>query len=163
MSLSRWTRITTIAIAGLLVAALSGAAIAQTPDPVIGAWKINLAKSKYSPGPAPKSLTLTYTAAGQGVKVVVDGVGGDGSKTHFEYTANYDGKDYPVTGNPDADTAALKRVSATTVEIANKKGGKPTTASTRVLSADGKTLTVTTMGTDAQGQKVNNVQVFEKA
>lgn len=148
--------------AGLIAVALGPTSSAQTGDPS-GTFTINLAKSKYSPGPAPQSLTVTYSPAGQGVKVVVDGVGPDGAKVHWEYTANYDGKDYPVTGNnADADMAALKRINATTVEIANKKGGKPTVVNMRVLSADGKTLTVTTKGTNAQGQAVNNVQVFER-
>ncbi|MCA1583949.1 MAG: hypothetical protein LC791_03955 [Acidobacteria bacterium] len=81
---------------------------------------------------------------------------------HWEYTANFDGKPYPVTGNPDGDMVVAKRVSANTIETSYTLKGKPTTVNTRVVSADGKTLTVTTTGTNAQGQKVNNVQVFEK-
>jgi hypothetical protein len=153
--------ITLLAAVGLLTAALGVTTVAQSGDPS-GTWTLNLAKSKYSPGPAPKSGTVTYSAAGAGTKVAVDLVGGDGTKLHWEYTANYDGKDYPVKGNPDADTASLKRINATTVEIQNKKGGKNTLLNTRVFGADGQTLTVTTKGTNAQGQATDNLQVFER-
>jgi hypothetical protein len=162
MTLRQWKRARTITMVGLLSAALGSAGIAQTPDPGIGTWKLNVAKSKYSPGPAPKSSTVTIASAGQGVKVVIDGVGPDGSKVHWEYTANFDGKPYPVTGNADGDMVTVKRVDANTIETRYTLKGKPTSVNTRVVAADGKTLTVTTTGTNAQGQKVNNVQVFEK-
>jgi hypothetical protein len=81
----------------------------------------------------------------------------------WSYTTNLDGKDAPVTGNnPNADMQAVKRIDANTLESVNKKGGKVTTTQRNVVSADGKTRTVTTTGTDGQGQKVNNVAVFEK-
>lgn len=147
----------------VVIAIMLGSVGAQSGDPALGTWKINLAKSKYNPGPAPKSTTVTYSVAGQGLKVVVDTVGPDGVKGHWEYTANFDGKDYPMIGNnADADSASLKRINANTVEVVNKRGGKRTLTHTRVLSADGKTLTITSTGTNAQGQTVNNVQVFEK-
>ena len=101
-------------------------------------------------------------AAGKGTKVVVDQVTADGTKRHWEFTADYDGKDTPMTGNPDADTVARTRVNATTVQTISKKGGKVVTTQTSVVSADGKTRTVTTKGTDAKGQPVNNVAVYEK-
>jgi hypothetical protein len=141
--------------------ALAAATVAQT-DPGLGTWKLNVAKSKFSPGPAPKALSVTFSAAGQGVKAVIDGAGPDGSKVHWEYTANFDGKPYPVTGNPDGDMVIAKRINPNTVETAYTLKGKPTTTNTRVVSADGKTLTVTSKGTNAQGQTVNNLQVFEK-
>src|SRR5262245_4724076 len=152
-----------IAIVSVLGAALSSAVLAQTPAPGMGSWTINLAKSKFSPGPAPKSATVTFSAAGDGVKAVVDTVSPTGAKTHWEYTASFDGKPHPVTGNPDGDMVVLKRVNATTVETAYTLKGKPTTVNTRVVSADGKTMTVTTKGMNAQGQKVENVQVYEKS
>ena len=81
----------------------------------------------------------------------------------YGYTTNLDGKDSPLTGNnPNADTLAVRRIDAQTLEAVSKKGGKVTITQRNVLSADGKTRTVTTTGTDAQGQKVNNVAVFEK-
>jgi hypothetical protein len=163
MTRSQWKSARVMAVVGVLAAALGGVSVAQTPAPGLGTWKLNLAKSKYSPTPAPKSATVTYSTAGQGVKAVIDGIGPDGSKTHWEYTANFDGKPYPVTGNPDGDMVMAKRIDANTVETSFTLKGKPTTVNTRVVSADGKTLTVTTLGTNAQGQKVNNVQVFEKS
>jgi hypothetical protein len=106
---------------------------------------------------------VTFSAAGQAVKAVVDLIGPDGSKIHWEYTATLDGKPAPVTGNPDGDMVVAKRTNPNTIETSYTLKGKPTTVNTRVVSADGKTLTVTSTGTNAQGQKVNNHQVFEKS
>ena len=152
-----------IVFAGAVVVALSTVGRAQTAVPGLGAWKLNPAKSKFSPGPAPKSSTVTFTAAGQGFKAVIDSVSPADQKTHWEYTADFDGKPHPVTGNPDGDMVVIKRVNATTVESTYTLKGKQTTVNTRVVSADGKTMTVTTKGTNAQGQKVDNMQFFEKA
>jgi hypothetical protein len=149
-------------VVGALIVASGVAVNAQGPVPGLGTWKLNVAKSKYTPGPAPKSVTVTFAAAGQGVKAVIDGIGPDGSKVHWEYTANFDGKPYPVTGNGDGDMVVARRVNPNTIETSYTLKGKPTIVNTRVASADGKTLTVTSTGTNAQGQKVNNVQVFEK-
>jgi hypothetical protein len=140
---------------------LIGSAFAQS-DPQVGVWKLNVAKSKFSPGPAPKSATTTIVAAGAGTKVVVDQTLADGTARHWEFTANYDGKDSPVTGNPDADTVARTRIDATTVQTVSKKGGKVMTTQTSTVSSDGKTRTVTTKGVNASGQQVNNVAVYEK-
>ena len=144
-----------------LSAFLVGTAFAQG-DSQVGVWKLNVEKSKYSPGPAPKSATTRIEAAGAGTKVTVDQVLADGAKRHWEFTANYDGKDSPVTGNPDADTVARTRVDATTVQTISKKGGKVTTTQTSAVSSDGKTRTVTTKGVNASGQQVNNVAVYER-
>ena len=138
--------------------ALGGTAFAQA----VGTWKLNLAKSKYQQGLAPKSTTLVYEAAGQGIKVTVDTVPADGAPIHYAYTANYDGKDNPVVGNPDADMAARTRVNATTTKLVNKKGGKVMSTVTIVTSGDGKMLTITTEGTNAKGQKVDSVAVYDK-
>jgi hypothetical protein len=141
---------------------LIGAVFAQG-DPQVGVWKLNVAKSTYSPGPAPKSGTTRIEAAGAGTKVVVDQELADGTMRHWEFTANYDGKDTPVTGNnPDVDTVARTRINATTVQTISKKGGKVTTTVTSAVSSDGKTRTVTTTGVNPSGQKVNNSAVYEK-
>src|SRR5215510_1821065 len=148
---------------GVLVAAIAGTVLAQNSDPQIGTWKLNLAKSKYSPGPLPKSQTTKIEAVGAGTKVTVDQVAGDGTVRHWEFTANYDGKDVAVTGNnPDADMVARTRVNASTIKTVSKKGGKVTTSQTSVVSSDGKTRTVTTTGMNGAGQTVNNVAVFDK-
>jgi hypothetical protein len=149
-----------LAAAALVVAVVASA---QSKDPFVGTWRLNIAKSKYTPGPAPKSITSTYEAAGQGYKVSVRNEPVTGAAQQFSYTTSLDGKDSPITGNnPNADAIAVKRIDATTLEAVNKRGGKVTTTQRNVVSADGKTRTVTTTGTDAQGQKVNNVAVFEK-
>ena len=156
---------------GVVVAFASAVAVtvsAQTGSE-IGTWKVNVAKSTFSPGPAPKSRTLTFEAVGQGVKLSVEGVNADGSKFAQTYTANYDGKDVPLTVNDpaasssaDVDTVSMKRINATTVERTDKKGGKVFGTLTRVVSADGQSMTNTFKGTNPQGQAVNNVIVFDK-
>ncbi len=144
-----------------LSAFLIDASFAQS-DPQVGTWKLNLAKSKYTPGPVPKSGTTKIEAAGAGAKVVVDQALPDGTMRHYEFTANYDGKDSPVTGNPETDTVARTRIDANTVQTVSKKGGKVTTTQTSAVSSDGKTRTVTTKGTNAAGQQVSNVAVYER-
>jgi hypothetical protein len=145
------------------VFALAPLSAAQSTDPFVGNWRLNVAKSKYTPGPTPKSVTSTYEAAGKGYKVSVRNEPPSGPMQQYSYTTNLDGADVKVTGNnPNADTVAVKRIDANTLEVVNKKAGKVTTTQRNVVSADGKTRTVTTTGTDAQGQKVNNVAVFEK-
>jgi hypothetical protein len=134
----------------------------QAADPASGTWELNLAKSKFSPGPAPKSLTRTYEVTGADVKYSLKGMDAEGKPILVEYTAKYDGKDYPVTGSPDFDAISLKHVDAATAEATLKKGGKVVQTSKRVVSKDGKTLTLTTKGTNAKGQAVNNVTVFDK-
>ena len=138
------------------------AALAQ-PDPQVGVWKLNLAKSKYSPGPAPTAATTTVEPVAGGTKVSVDQTFADGSKRQYSFTVSYDGKDVPIIGtNPDADTVARTRVDATTIRTLQKKGGKVTITQTSAVSSDGKTRTVTSTGVNGKGQKVNNVAVYEK-
>lgn len=150
-------------VACLGLSAFVTVALFAQSDPQVGVWRLNVAKSKYSPGPTPKSATTRIEAAGAGTKVTVDQELPDGTKRHWEFTANYDGKDSPVTGNnPDVDTVARTRINATTVQTVSKKGGKLTTTQTSAVSSDGKTRTVTTKGVNASGQQVNNVAVYEK-
>ena len=87
---------------------------AQGGDPRIGTWKLNVAKSKYSPGPPPQSQTLKVEASGKGEKVTSEVVNADGTNTTTQYTANFDGKDSPLTGSPIADMVSLKRIDART-------------------------------------------------
>ena len=138
------------------------AAHAQSKDPFVGTWTLNVAKSKYTPGPVPKSITSTYEAVGKGYRVSVKNDTAGGS-VQYSYTTYLDGKDSKVTGNnPNADTIGVKRIDARTLEVISKKGGKVTITQRNVISADGKTRTVTTTGTDALGQKLHNVAVFER-
>jgi hypothetical protein len=150
-------------LAGILVVAGSSPAWAQANDPQYGTWKLNLAKSKYSPGPAPKEGTVTIEAAGPGRKVSVAGVASDGTPVKWGYSGNFDGKEIPITGNnPDADVVILKRVSANAIRTTNKQAGKRTLVNCVSVSADGKTLTVATSGVNGKRQQVRNTQVFDR-
>ena len=131
-------------------------------DVFSGNWKVNVVKSKYDPGPAPKSATSKIDAMEGGLKFTNDGVNSEGKPTHSEWSGKFDGKDNPVEGDPNRDTAALKKIDDYTIEISNKKAGKPTTTIRTVFSKDGKTRTQTVKGTNAQGVKVNNMVVYEK-
>jgi hypothetical protein len=148
-------------VVGLVLVFAAGSASAQSADPLNGAWKLNLAKSTYSPGPAPKSATVTFEGTDAARKVTVDLAPATGAPVHYSFSGAL-GKELPVAGNPNADVEVLKRVNATTLEAQYMKGGKPTLKQTGVLSADGKTLTITASGTDAQGQPVHNVAVYGK-
>jgi hypothetical protein len=143
-------------------ASFMAAASAQVDERAMGTWKLNTAKSKYSPGPAVRGLTVKLEPAGKGVKLTTQGIGADGKPTATSYTANYDGKDYPLTGSPVADTVSLRRVDANTAERTDKKAGKVVQTLTRVMAKDGKSFTVTVKGTNPKGEAVNNVLVFEK-
>jgi hypothetical protein len=127
----------------------------------MGTWKLNEAKSKFPPG-ASKNTTVVYEAAGDSVKVTVDGIDGDGKPTHNEWTGKFDGKDYPLIGDPNADTRSYKKIDGRTTELTNKKGGKVTATGRIVVSADGKSRTVTVSGTDAMGKKVKYTAVYDK-
>jgi hypothetical protein len=96
------------------------------------------------------------------VRMVAKGVEADGKASLSEYTAGYDGKDYLFTGNPNADTISLKRIDDFTVEATTKRAGKVSTKGTRAVSRDGKVMTITLKGTNAEGETVNNKLVFDK-
>jgi len=144
----------------LVVLALNVSAAAA--DQQSGTWKMNAAKSTYSPGPAPKSATVKIDSDAENIKVTADGIDAAGNPTHVEYTAKYDGKDYPLTGAPNADTIAVERIDASTVQSTAKKAGEVVLIVKSVVSKDGKTRTSTFKGKDAQGQDINNVVVYDK-
>ena len=171
-----------IATLGITVTLFGIDLTAQNPDPIIGAWVLNVARSRFSPGPAPQSESCTYVMEGQETKVTSketseprkyvtvrqeikatsQRVDGDGKSTTREWTIVYDGKDRPITGDPDADTISLKRIDALTSEFAEKRAGRVVIGGTRAISKDGKVMTITTQGTNAKGQAINEVWVFEK-
>jgi hypothetical protein len=145
-----------------LVSLLALPASAQTAEPWVGTWKLNAAKSTYSPGPAPKNGRITTTAVKGGIHQVNRTDPLTGPPTTSEVTAMFDGKDYPVKGNPNADMQAFTKIDDHSYQIVSKKGGKVTLTSKVVISADGKTRTTTQTGTDAQGKTVSNTIVYEK-
>ena len=146
----------------LLFVALVLSVSAAPVDEHSGTWKMNPAKSNYSPGPAPKSITVKIVSDADSMKLTSDGIDAAGNPTHVEYTAKYDGKDYPITGIPNADTVALERLDASTIRSTTKKGDQVVMTVTSVISKDGKTRTATFKGKNAEGLDVNNVVVYDK-
>jgi hypothetical protein len=153
-----------VLVGAVVVCALMvfSSSVVLAADNWIGTWKLNLAKSKYSPGPAPKSLTLKFEATPAGTKLTTEGVDAEGKPTHSSWTSKLDGKDVPYEGNPNADTAAPKKVDDNTYTNPWKKAGKTTMEAKAVVSADGKTLTITQTGKNAKGEAVNNTAVYDK-
>lgn len=131
-------------------------------DPTNGSWELDVAASKFDPGPAWKKQTRIYKADGKTIKMVATGVNGHGKRIRFEYAGAYDGKDYPVKGNPRVETIAQERIDYYTVKTTTKRDGKITATSTRVISNDGKVMTITSQGTDEKGVTFNNTLVLRK-
>ena len=140
---------------------LTAVVVAFAADPNVGTWKLNEAKSQFAPG-AIKNLTVTYTTVGDNYKCVVDGVDGAGKPTHNEWTGKFDGKDYPVIGDPAATTRSLKMVKPGHYELTNKKDGKTVVTGTVDFAADNKTRTLTTHMTDAAGKTQKSIAVYER-
>lgn len=152
-------RTRTIAIAAALL--LAAGAMAFGTDANMGTWKLNEAKSKI-PAMAPKNTTVVYEAAGDSIKVTVDGIDGQGKPSHNEWTGKFDGKDYPLVGDPQSNTRSYKKIDDHTIELTNKKDGKVTVKGRIVISADGKSRGVKLSGTDPQGNKVEYTTYYDK-
>ena len=155
---------TLVAGVAVLVAfvALAATTTAQGKEPWVGTWKLNLAKSTYSPGPPAKSLTVTITAPDGGIKQVVDTLPATGAALHYESTGKFDGKDVPMKGNPNADMISFKKISDRSYEATQKKGGKVVQTGIVTISADGKTRTNTQTGTTADGKPFKNSLVYDR-
>ena len=138
-----------------------GIAVASADDVNMGTWKLNETKSTFTSGAA-KNLTVVYEAAGDNLKVTVDGIDGDGKPSHTEWTGKFDGKDYPVTGDPNSDTRSYTKIDDRTVGLNAKKNGRPTTSGRIVVSPDGKSRTVTMTGIDSKGKEVKSIAVYDK-
>ena len=134
----------------------------QTADPIAGTWELNLAKSTYNSGRAPKNETRTFEMVGDSLKYTARGLDADGKPILRQVVAKYDGKDYPATGHATADTIAYRRVDAYTSQATLKKAGKVIIVNTRVVTKDGKMFTLTNDGYDAAGTPVSDVLVFER-
>ena len=150
------------AVLALAAAAGLAVAAAATPDPVIGTWQLNVAKSKFMSGPALKSQTRTYSQSGDSISLVIKSVGADGKEATMQTTYKLDGKDYPVTGTLNWDTLSAKQVDSNTAEFTLKKGGKTVGKSSRTVSKDGKTLTSRQSSTDEKGEKTESEMVLDK-
>ena len=130
-------------------------------NPNMGTWKLNEAKSKLVAGTI-KNTTVVYSMDGDSVKVVTDGTGVDGKPMHTEWTGKFDGKDYPLTGDPNSDARSYVKVNDHTLTLVNKKGGKDTTTGKIEVSKDGKTRTVTTTSKDSMGMTITGVAFYDK-
>ena len=144
-----------------LLSALYLGATAFAADAVVGSWKLNVEKSKFS-GAAPKSAARVYAESADGITLDQKIVGADGKEMSMHTTLKYDGKDYPVTGNPDGDSVSGKVINARTTNFKIKKSGKMVGSVHRVVSADGKTLTVHNKGTHTDGKAYDDTLVFDK-
>ena len=137
------------------------AATASAQNAHMGTWKLNEAKSKFAAG-ATKNHTVVYEAAGDSIKVIVDGTDGSGAATHNEWTGKFDRKYYPVTGDPTSDERSYSRVNKNVMNLTARKGGKVTLTGRIVLTANGKHRTITTNGTNAEGKAIRNVAYYDK-
>jgi hypothetical protein len=147
-----------LAVAGNSVVMAAGAAA----DPIVGTWQLNVAKSKFVPGPVLKSQTRVYTESAAGLTLKVSTVGADGKTSTQESTFKYDGKDYPFSGSPDWDSLSLTRKDANTVVSTQKKVGKAIGTTVRTLSKDGKVMTLESKGTGANGKPYGSTLVFDR-
>jgi hypothetical protein len=149
-------------LAAVFVTAAPQVGLAQS-NPLIGTWKLNLAKSKFSPGPPPRTQTLTVEADGQNLKSTADTIGAQGEATKIVFLHIYDGKPHPTTGAEAVfDANAYTRVDAYNVNWIRSKAGKTVQTGSNAVSSDGRILTVTTEGTGANGQPISSVAVYEK-
>jgi hypothetical protein len=151
-------------VAIALLAVVGSCALQAQSNPLVGTWKLNVTKSKYDPGPAPKSLTRTVEAQGDGVKYTFDGVAADGKPIAYGFSVQFDGKDNPISGSipSGADTISAKRTDSNHFVATLKKGDRVIGTSKVTISMDGKVTTVDATGTTATGAKTHDVQVYDK-
>jgi hypothetical protein len=145
-----------------LLAVLLVSSAIWAADASLGTWKLNVKKSTFKPGPPPVAETRIYQAQPKGVKTTVTTTWADRLSTTVEYPANYDGKDYPVSGSRDVDAVALTRMDDFTSEATLKHAGKEIGVARRVVSRDGKTMTISYKGINTRGDQVDNVAVYDK-
>jgi hypothetical protein len=131
-------------------------------DPVVGTWKLNLAKSTFGGGPAFKSQIRTYSQSAQGLTLKMKTVSADGKETTTQTTYHVDGKDYPSTGDRDFDSLSGMRIDTNTTEFTLKRAGKPVGTIRRTVSNDGQTLTLNFVITNANGVQLSQLTVFER-
>lgn len=154
---------TRVALCASLILCMAAAPVhADGLQSLAGVWELNVAKSRFTPGTEIQSQTRIYQVNGKEVKQATDSIDSQGRHVYNHSVVHYDGKDYPLEDNPDADTIAVKETGELTAVTVLKKNGKVVQAVTRTLSPDGKTCTFEYKGTNAKGQKIDNLLVFEK-
>jgi hypothetical protein len=149
-------------VAFVVMVSVTAIAVAAGSDPVVGTWQLNLSKSTFAAGTAPKSQTRTYSQSGPSITLVMKTVGADGKEATSQTTYQLDGKDYPITGSPDYDTLSAKQVNPRTAAFTLKKGGRAVGSTNRTVSKDGKTLISKTRLTNTKGEKSESQMVFDK-
>ena len=140
----------------------TGVAVSLAQAPQMGTWKLNEAKSKIPAG-VMKNTTVVYEVAGDSIKVSTDGTDATGKPMHTEWTGKFDGKSYPLSGDPSSDSRSYTKVNDHILNITNKMGGKATTTGRIVVAPDGKSRTITTTGTDSAGNKTVVIGRYDKA
>ena len=137
------------------------AVVCSAQSPHMGTWKLNEAKSHFAKG-ASKNNTVVYEAAGDQIKVTVDGMDGSGAATHNEWTGKFNGKNYAITGSPTGDMRSYTRVNSRTLKFRERKNAKVVLTGIISVSRNGKSRTVTTTAKDSKGKWVTNTAVFDK-
>lgn len=136
--------------------------IGQKTDPNMGTWKLNPARSTYTPGPAPRSELGTFTLMGDNVKLVVDRIDAEGKPVHIEWLGKFDGKFYPSQGDVTSDDRSYRKINDYIYEFIGRKDGKVVRSGVSVYSHDGKVRTNTIVGANALGQTIYNIQVYDR-
>ncbi len=152
----------TAPVALMALQALGGSAWADEPVSIAGTWQLNVARSKFTPGTEIKAQTRVYEVKGTEVKQIIDSVDAEGREVHSTWTAHYDGQDYALEGNPDANTIAVTQIDRFTTRSILKKDGKVVQTVERKLGKDGKTCTFKYDGANAKGMKIDNLLVFDR-
>jgi hypothetical protein len=155
-------RIGGVILGMMILVGTSTDSVSGQTDPQVGTWVLDVTKSKYSPGPPPRSQTAVYAASANGLKVVATGTDAAGKPTTTEFTVTFDGKDHPAKGSPDFTTISARRIDSHTIEYTRKGAGNVQQKATRSVSKDGKTATLTVVGVDGQGRKIDRVQIYVK-
>src|SRR5689334_11893499 len=145
-----------VAVITAPLAAQRAPAPPKAPDPLVGVWQLNVAKSRYFPGPAPTSETRTYMRDGDSVVGVIIRTFKDGRRERIEYTANFD-REYPVMGTEDYDHVVLKRIDENTSEAVLSHAGRVYGIARRVITSDGKTMTISVRREHEQCASVYNL------
>ncbi|MGA2715419.1 MAG: hypothetical protein ABSG41_20150 [Bryobacteraceae bacterium] len=146
----------------VMATALFALLAAAPPDPILGTWKLNLSKSKFNPGPAPRSQTRTYVQTPDGVQVTIQTIGANGRAAKpIEFPDRYDGKDYPMKGSEIADALALVRINDYMAEATMKHAGKTVAVARRLITDEGRTLVISYEEPNSE-PPVNNELVCDK-
>jgi hypothetical protein len=153
---------------GILALAATGLLLAQK-NSISGVWKLDAAKSKFNPGPGPKSATLTIDTSGAGVKTTYDEIEADDSHIGYDYATTEDnGKDYPLSGTArtallgGAETVVVRHAGSSSLVVHFMKSGQIVATNNTVVSKDGKTLKISSQGADPKGQSLSSMTVWNK-